>query len=461
MILSWGVVRLAAPDNCINSTFVEKIDIIEKGRISSVENCSLYSRVFGTIVPERSFAHNLIKRINQFERAAFVWQRPLERINLIVSEDPMDLNVKGQELIIGRARLNKGVDLELGLLSLTSPQKDPLIREVIARFFWSLIAGGEFKLRPWPTYIKTLAGYCRDDQHLLVHREFCDLRKELGDGLISEEVDEGAVGWSLLPLLTDTLKQTYARIPSADRLQFLERVFFLGSFEDESLFSPELRTLADIEERYFELLRLWLLPIGIDSAVFESIRRDSSLYSQSYVYIVNNSGEELELPNSDLRHALIETGNKKTFSLSDVNFNISRAQVFNNLDVKEVILVGCKIPAPRRLLEFSPWVKKVFFIQKCKDQTLDLAGLVDEGALKYAVKHSQLKVFEFNLRSLRVAQEWQGPLRGSSFADWRQWLNWNTVTYDSNRFFLRPLGKFDAISRFHDPEQNKLSAPVY
>jgi hypothetical protein len=459
-MLSWVSLRLTAPANCINSTFVENIDIADSGEIYRIENCSLYTRAFGPIVPERSFAQRLIYRVNHFERAAFIWQRPKEKITIKISNEPLDLNVKGTELVIGPERLESSQDLELGLLSLTSVQKDPMVREVIARFFWSLIEPKHSRLRPWPSYLKTLAGYCMDDNHLLVHREFCDLRKELGDGLVADDVDDGAVGWSLLPLLTDTVKFLYARLPDADRARFLERIFFLASFEDESLFSPELRTLGDIEQRYFELLKLWLMPLDIDSKSFNEIKKVSSLYSPTYVYVVNNSGEALDLPKSEMRHAIVETGGRKTFALSDVAFNVSRTEIFNSLEVKEVIVVGCKIPEPRRLLEFSPWVRKVFFIQKCKEESLDLAGLVDEGALKFAVRHTKLKVFEFNLRSLRMAQEWRGPLRGNSLQDWSKWLKWQSVTEDSNSLFYRPLGTFDAISRFRDPEQKKLPSSI-
>lgn len=459
-MLSWITLRLSAPANCINSSFVDKIDIVENGSIFRIENCSVYTRVFGPIVREQSFAQKLIQRINHFERAAFIWQRPAQKITVKISPELMDLNVKGVELAIGPRRLESSQDLELGLLSLTSAQKDPMIREVIARFFWSLIEPTSFRLRTWPSYLKTLAGYCKDDQHLLVHREFCDLRNELGDGLIADDVDDGAIGWSLVPLLTDTVRFLYARLPERDRARFLERMFFLGSFEDDSLFAPELRTLADIEKRYFDLLQLWLLPLDIDSKAFREIKKVSSLYAPEYIYIVNNSGEELAMPKPNLRHAVIETGERKTFALSDVAFNTSRSEIFRALDIKEVVLVGCKMPTPRRLLEFESWVRKVYFIQKCKEDQLDLAGLVDDGAIKFAIRHSQLKVFEFNLRSLKVAEQWRGPLRGSSIEDWKKWLQWQDVVRDSNVHFSRPRGTFDAISRFRDPDQNQLPSSI-
>lgn len=461
-VLSWVMVRSFAPLNCINSTFIDNFHIVgtsAKGQPEAtvIAQCSLRERVWGPIVAEGSLAQAAIKRVQAFEKMRMFWPDSKGKAAVeIVTGNEDSLNFNEGTLKIHARRLKAGDQFERGLLTLLNPaSSDPsslMTREVVADFFWATQKSAPINpTHPWMSHFKSLSTYCASKDHLISHAEFCELRKKLGDGLVSPDSDSGAVSWSLMPVLSHVLRTAFATSTLNDQFSILERVFFLSEWNDEDLFDPSVETIAGLELRFRETIAAWLKPLDLKAFPLEKALADVSLFAnRKYHYVVLGDDEFnsiFEVP--ELSGIIFEHNSSKYFAPSDVPLRLPRKEILSSLPIEDIVFVGCEWPSPSELLQFSEWAKNAFFIQTCGKKTWKWEDLVRKGAIQLAVANPNVHFIEFNLKSLKLAQKLKGPFRGSSaIRDWQKWLGWTEVKTEKRDNFSRPVTSLEGISRF-------------
>lgn len=461
-VLSWVLVRSFAPLNCINSTFIDKINIVSpSGESTQINQCSFAERISGPIVSERTLTHNLIQRVLELEKVRIFWPTTKNKVNVeIVNTEEDALNFEGDVFRIHANRLKNSDQFEKGLLTLLSPSsQDPsslMTREVLADFFWSASKGEEPRsTRPWMTYFQSLSTYCRGDDHLISHGEFCGLRRQIGDGLISPDSDTGAVSWSLLPLLSSIVKKSFHYSSLQDQYGILDRVFFLSEWSDEDLFDPSVTSLAGLELRFRENIADWLKPLGLQTVVQDRVLAEFSLFAnRKYHYVILGDDQSHHVLKNPVAGLIFEHSGHKYFSPSDVPMNLPRREILSQLTIEDVTFVGCEWPSPRELLKFTSYKQNVFFIKSCEEPTWKWQDLVKKGALELAKSNPQVHFVEFNLRSLQLAQRTRGPFNGSSrIEDWQNWLGWKNIAPADKDQLNRPISNLEGISRFRLSDQ--------
>jgi hypothetical protein len=462
LVLSWVLVRAFAPLNCINSTFIDKINIVSfNGEVTQLNQCSFSERVQGPIITEKSLAHQVILRTLEFEKVRLFWPPTKKKMNVEIVSGPEDaLNFEGQTFRIHVDRLKNPDQFEKGLLTILSPSsQDPsslMTREVLADFFWTTSNSEKPQAtRPWLTYFQSLSSYCRGDEHLISHGEFCGLRRQIGDGLISSDHDSGAVTWSFLPLLTNVLKKSFHYSSLNDQYAILDRAFFLSEWIDEDLFDPSVTSLAGLELRFRENVADWLKPLGLQTVVLDRVLAEFSLFAnRQYHYVILGDDQAHHVLRNPVSGLIFEHSGNKYFSPSDVPMNLPRKEILSQLPIQDIVFVGCEWPSPRELLKFSSFKKNVFFIKSCEEPTWKWLDLVKKGPLELAKSNPQVHFVEFNLRSLQLAQRVKGPFNGSSrIEDWKNWLGWQDIATEDKDQLSRPVSNLEGISRFRLSDQ--------
>lgn len=455
------MVRSFAPINCINSTLIDKFAIVKtkadgKTETTNIEQCTFRERVWGPIVTEGSLAQMAIKRVIAFEKMRMFWPESKRKVSVeIVTGTDDALNFTEDTLRIHEKRLAGSDQFERGLLTLLNPSaNDPaslMTREVVADFFWSTQNSlPVMPTDPWMSHFKSLSTYCASADHLISHGEFCELRKKLGDGLISPETDRGAVSWSLMPVLSHVLKTAFAASSMNDQYTILDRVFFLSEWNDEDLFDPSITSIAGLELRFRETISAWLKPLDLKDFPLEKALADVSLFAnRKYHYVVLGADESASIQDVKQSGIVFEHDSLKYFAPSDVPLRLPRKEILSSLPIEDIVFVGCELPSPSNLLQFSEYAKNAYFIQTCGQKTWKWEDLIRKGPIKLAVANPTVHFIEFNLKSLKIAQKVRGPFRGSSaIADWQKWLGWARVETQKDDNISRPITELEGISRF-------------
>lgn len=458
------------PRNCINSSLVEEITVqdsaIAKNQI--IELCSLKSRSFSEPPPNWLRGQLTFDRIEWVETLASLWERPDHKIKLVISnDDDVYLSYRDESLQIGRSALEKPGVLERALISYWIGLRDTISSQIATDLIWSIMGKSpsqvNFSFQSWTELLVSLKSYCGKSLNILQHEEFCQIQRNLGDGLVVgqklNDEDQKAVHWALHIAATKYLRQAFDRMPLTRKKTFLEGLIFINRIEDETLWSKldQMGSVEELDQVFWSYVLQITSSLGVEESELWEIAKPSMIQYSNYPvnYMVLNSGLSWSLPIKPTNPAaktseiIIEQVSDKYLFPSDVPLHFSRQSVFDNREIESVTIVDCVTPQPKKVLEFDPYVRRVLYVRICEDSKDHLKDLLSMGADRFVQKHKDIEYIEFNLSALRLAQRTKGNLQGSTkIEDWSHWLDWQKLDFDQEKSAFRPRAVIDAINSF-------------
>lgn len=469
-ILSWILTRYSGESRCINSTLVKKVTIDDSR--SGLFQCDLFEQLFAPSKDIRFKNLGLRDRINRLEYISKYLDDSIKPTELHIDTKDIDkIDVSDQQITLGWNQVQKEGVLERALISIKLHNASPLSSSAIADFLWQLMNSElkEQEIPLWLGSLKSVNSYCLSDQVVLIHNEFCKVRNELSDSFVFEE-DKQDLQWALRPVLAQTLVQLYIAADLHNKNKILANLFFLS--EPETTFLEKLNagnSILSFEKSYLFMLRDWLMPLGVEDKIVDSILANQGFHSKdqlTYIKIGRTSRDVFSLPvsNSLVNDGSMEKefrigfpkgitvfdwGSSQYFYPSDVPTKWPRREFMDNFKNIHMIYVSCDIPQLDTLMDLSSQSQKVTYIKQCNPQDVDWSNLVSMGLQSYLRKFEYTQFIEFNLNALAVAKKRNGPLPSEAhFEDWQRWLLWQGIVPDENAIGQRPLAAIDGIESF-------------
>jgi hypothetical protein len=455
LVLSWVIPRWTAPKNCISSSFIEQISLPDSQKVISA--CDLRVRTLGETPAEWLLASRLIARVDAFETYRFLLPEVQKKLRIIIAESrPNDLLFGTDELTIGKNLLQESGVLEKAILVYWYNHSDPMAAHIISEFTWAYLSGHLGGVRalpePWLLSYADMSGYCLRGVPLYHHHEYCNLYKELGDGLVQEDLKGEARVWSLNQIYSKILVNLYKKSSVETQRLFLERLLFLNTFEELS------EHYTQNEEPNLEVLDAAFMKVGLTAFMTLGLE-ESDIQDAIEPYLMRNarkvpylvmSDVEMEIPKA-MPNALLESSKAtKTFYPSGLEVHVSRHEIFNYLDISEVLFVGCEPPQVRALLDFEPYVRTITFVKVCDDSKEQLAELLNTGVKRYLQLKPNTSFIEFNLKALKVTKNLKG-LPSSVRADIYQladWLESQAEQFDEGKKAYRLQSAYAGINYY-------------
>ena len=436
--------------------------VINSG-VNQVDQCSTVNRLLDSAPPPVVESSHLLRRLMQLESMApyLNYQDTL----LIVDIDTTSTGVLSFEedvIRISADKLKEKGVLERAILFLKLNNNSPLAAAAISDFLWSEFKDSQpdIEAKPWVSYVNTLKGYCRSQDVLLLHNDFCVTHNELSDSYISSD-ESSAVPWSLAPVYTQILRDIYRNSELREKQQFLMNLIFLGEIEDgviEELGSAQ--SINNFDNSFQQMVRDWVMPlVANESTVNAAIMKYGiqSAAQVNYIYIGRSSRDlfsidfvpEAKGKQSAKDQFVIQSGTSQFFYPSEVPVRMSRKEVFRDFKVQNVIYVSCEMPEVESLLEFDGLAKRVIFIKECGDGVINWNAFVELGLNEFLTSNANIEFIEFNISALKLAKRVRGPLQDAdNFVAWQKWLLWQKIVSDDGPQVQRPLSAIDGVSRF-------------
>lgn len=466
-VVSWLLTRLNSPLNCINSSLVEKIVIYDAKPIETVvlEKCSMQSRLFSSPAPELVRKADLFRRIERLETvASYLDFSDIPLTVHIVNTTKTELRIDGATVSTSFDVLEKPGQLEKTLLFMKLNNNNPMSAAVMADFLWEeLVAREELRNRvvSWPQYFRSLHDYCKSDDVMPLHFQFCETHNALADSyIIDSESDTSAASWAMKPLYVEVLRKLYRSLDMLDKIKMLDRLIFLGEIGDEFIeVSGSQKNIYQLDESYAQMLRDWLSPLLLPQEKIENLITAQLFKSQSAInfLIVGRTSRDVFsfeysslAPEAIKEPLIVQYGTKKYFYPNHLPMKIERTELFAKKQVKHFVFVSCELPEVQNLLDYEGLTQTIIYVRQCEPDDVDWGLVARNGLSSYLKNNLEVQFVEFNLNALRLAERVRGPLKETeNFTSWQKWLLWQKIERDdSGSLVQRPVSAIDGVSRF-------------
>ena len=440
----------------MNSTLVSKVDRVQDDY--TLNKCSVMERIFGMEMPADLRQTGIISRLEKLEGIRSFLQAPIHSVSIVITDNLHELSFRDKSIFIGPKALEREGVLEKAILVKYFINGNPMSAEVSAEFILNIYnQDGLRPSRPWFRDVRTLTQYCNEDDHLVVHNEFCAAHNELNRGLVFDG-EYGPSPWSLKSLYFDVLSEVFFDSSLQDKKNILANLKFL--VEPEDSFIETIESSASMQRSEAQIIQMlvdWILPLGVDkNTLAQTLKRRlmSSADIEAYMVIARSSrdtfpiGEWAKGYHSESKTVAVEFGRKTYFFPSDVGYALDRKLALDFLKPQYNVYVSCQIPSLEQLKAFGN-VQNIIFIKSCSEHDVDWFEFARQGIEKYLFQDKNIQFIEFNLPALLFAEKIRGPLHDSGqMGSWQKWLIWQGVEADESPLAQRPLAVIEGVKRF-------------
>lgn len=402
---------------CIDSKIVERIDSISASGTASAYRCGLHKHVD---YDEKLTAEikDLGRRLQVLEKY-FDWIGGLQsRISLTVIADSNDFyRIQDHQVFIGDGFLRAPGQLEKTLLKVWISERasgsllaQPLVIESLTDLLYFSLAG-DFNVQDvsskisldedlqarWPRVLNSFSGYCRSPWRMNEDISRCE-RDKATETLSANNVDL----LSLRPLLTQSLINSYQKMRSAERIQWmLDLSQSLGGKD----FSSENKTPHEMIKNFVQFFsENQKFGIFLETEIKERGFSEIDQLANRFDYLV--FADDLKVP---WLKPLAKANQKSTIAIEHGGIQVANEE--SGLEIHNLaplvaqtgIIVQCGDIDFNKVKSVSKRVEKLLYIKWCEGEELDILPYFEKGATALAFKNRDLQFIEFHTPSLRLA----------------------------------------------------------
>lgn len=478
---------------CIDSTLVEKLDVVSTENIQSVFACSK-RRSAEYSANLNKYAEQLEPRLNQLSLVLHRIKPTKTTVNLVIDEtNPLIFQVEKNQIRIGKnLALSKG-HLEQAVIRLwlqgdnSHDEKLKLFDESLADLIYYATFGRidrqdpvtqlhpELGLARWPQVLQNLDVYCESAWRSSEDFQRCASLDELGHNR------KQLLTMSLRPLLTSSLVDAYDSLSYSEQNNFLQEIPQLieaRSVESEKAIEFLLDQDNSLKEG-LSILKVFTDQFSLKQEASYPQRRFISRlnqylqshgvadsFAQAYFDILVEFPDRLE-PSSPLFKSL-EAASRQNLSLQiavkdqdQIWILPSRSglslKIFDQVKIRQHVFFACPILKEIEIGQFAASSEKLLMIKGCdsqKNYAFDM--LFKYGAQEFTKVESQLAFIQFHLPSLQQRlNELQHIKNFFELVQNRdvtqrefQLLGWQDVQWNEKYQFYKPKAVIDAIEFF-------------
>lgn len=487
--LAW----IARPGLCLNSTLVQKIDMVAVEGTQTLVACraSREGRYSETLLDLKK---SLESRLRFVERAfEFLDINPTPiRISLVTMDEPL-IRVHPSHLILSKSNLiEEGVLEKSILLSILLQRSQKMARDLTpeealwAEVYSDLVLGyvrGGFGIKDpstaqslrwggrrteWPFVLRTPEGYCRDGWRSFLHLAACQ------GGSIGRE----QVLVALRPLLGSSIFEALMELKPTDRLNWLREGWkhwseirferkFLGSTvgpEHQQIMAESARGIDNFMSHLRRLSHLgpsWSLVSARAERILQQkgFRESPSAIAVDLLLIVGDAESESQI--AGLREVSLLTPRNTVIAIQGQEARLlpdlkpfPRVWL-GDLAARAAILVQCSIPSIETLKSYAGQVQRLIFISNCDPSSPIAWGQMLKNGLEGFIRENpDVPFIQFHLPSLKtaLARKNLNPIPLLREGQWEspffKEIGWEDPKWDQRLKAYRTRAAIDAIERF-------------
>ena len=487
--LAW----VARPNFCLDSRFVEKIDMVSSDGNPSIGACRVEKHsTFSLKIWE--LKTGLERRLKALERALDYMQVKPEhlRITILNTPEPVVRIYPSQVLISAKALDSDQVLEKSLLLAILQGKKDLsganvsaseiLWAEVFSDLFLSFHSGGfsmqdptlnesislESQKSDWPFVLKTKQSYCKQPWRSLMHQSDCQ----------TDKISHEQLFVSLRPFWDASFAKSLETLSVNDRIQWFRSVWanwktlqiepiVVGSSvgpEDQQLLADAARGI----ENWMKNFRTWAknetgwkeltpnLEIEIQKRGFRD--QNSPLQTDLLVMASDESGQSAL---NGLHDVAIENPKRKILFVQNQEARLlPELEVFpkswlGSVHSRQAILIQCSSIKIESLKLLAESVQKLMLIQSC-DPKLNLSwgSLFRGGFDEFISQNPNVNFIQFHLPSLKSAlvKNDLNPIPLLIEGNWQnpffQQIGWEKPRWDQGMRAFKSRAAIEAIESY-------------
>lgn len=435
---------------CIDSTVVQKIDRVSQAKaVSSAYACNVDRQV-----PYSVELDTIINKVSaNSEKVVFLLNsiKPFKnKLTLRLHEDrPLMYSIDKNQIDIGTQFAQSANHLSRAIIKswiLENKNNSKINTDLFNESMTDLIlfiATGKIEIEDptdkvrtklgsvkWPQVIKTNNSYCASAWKLSEHAESCFNQKRV-TSLLQDSQDELAAFYSLRPLLTSALINSYAEMDFKSRQMLVQKLAMLinsiylpadkaiesmltdtnpihngiiniNKFTDLIL-SSTVKSRSEIYQ-FYTGINQQLQQLGVTESFAEAyfdyiIEYDGEINQQSTFYKLLNSAAA---KNSNVQIALKDS--KNVWILPSIV--ALPLKVFNKIRSKQTLLIGCKKNNNIQVSHFFQKTEKLMLINEChQNLSYDFNALFEKGITNFISKNHQFSFVQLHIPSIEMIKE--------------------------------------------------------
>lgn len=494
------LLQISRPYPCIDSTLVEKLDVVSSKKVESVYTCSKrkaaeYSENLNYYTGSLESRLNLLLLVlNRIKPSQVSVHLVIDEINPLIFQVEKNQIRIGKSLVLAKGHLEEAI-IRLWLLSAENQDaKLRLFDKSLADLIYYATFGRidrqdpvtrlypELGLAKWPQVLKNLDVYCESAWRSSEDFQRCASLDELGHNR------KELLTMSLRPLLTSSLVAAYDSLSYSEQNNFLQEIprlvaersldsektieFLLD--QDNSL--KEGLTILKVFADQFSLKQEASYPQRRFIARLNQYLRHhgvSDSFAEAYFDVLVEFPDHLE-PNSPLFKSL-EAASRQNLNLQvaikdkdQIWILPSRSglslKIFDQVKIRQHVFFACPILKEIKISQYASNSEKLLMIKGCdSQQSYAFDMLLKYGAQEFTKTESQLAFIQFHLPSLQQRlNELQHIKNFFELVQNRdvtqrefQLLGWQDVQWNEKYKFYKPKAVIDAIEFFRVEAQLK------
>ena len=487
--LAW----VARPNFCLDSRFVEKIDIVSSDGNPSILACRVEKHSpFSLKIWE--LKTSLERRLKSLEQSLDYMNVKSEhlRITILNSPEPV-VRIYASQVLMSIKALDSDQVLEKSLVMAILQQKrdlsGPLVSssevlwtEVFSDLFLAFQSGSlmmkdpilndvislENQRNDWPFVLKTKQSYCKQAWRSLMHQSDCQ----------QDKINDQQLLVSLRPFWDASFSKSLETLSSSERIHWFRDVwtnwssqkiepFVFGSTvgpEDQQLLSEAAHGI----ENWMKNFRIWQsqwpswqnltknLEIEIQKHGFRD--QNSPLQADLLVMASDESGQSAL---NGLHEMAIENPKRKILFVQNQEARLlPELEVFpkswlGSVHSRQAILIQCSSIKIESLKILAESVQKLMLIQSCDPHlSLSWGALFRGGFDEFISQNPQVNFIQFHLPSLKSAlvKNDLNPIPLLIEGNWEspffQQIGWEKPTWDQGLKAFRSRAAIEAIESY-------------
>ena len=478
---------------CIDSTLVDKLDVVSSESQDSVYSCSQRKAAqFSENL--NKYAKNLEPRLNQLAMVLDQIKPNNVKVNVVIDElNPLLFQVEKNQIRIGKSLALSEGHLEHAIIRLwlqgstVQDERQKLFDESLADLVYYATFGRldrkdpvtefypEMGLAKWPQVLKNLDVYCESAWKSSEDFQRCASLDDLGRNR------KQLLSMSLRPLLTSSLVAAFDSLSYSEQNNFLREIPQLiaeRAVDSETAIEFLLDQDNSLKEG-LSILKVFAEQFSLkQEASYPQRRFIAKLNQYLQSHGVSDSFAEayfdvlVEIPDHlDVKSELF----KSLEAASKLNLNLQVAvkdkdqiwilpsrsglslKIFDQVKIRQHVFFACPILKEIEIEQFARSSDKLLMIKGCDSQkryAFDM--LLKYGAQEFTKTESQLAFIQFHLPSLQQRlDEFRHIKNFFELVQNRdvtqrefQLLGWQDVQWNENYQFYKPKAAIDAIEFF-------------
>lgn len=494
------LIQLTKDYPCINSTLVEKLDVLSPHQNTGVYACSMHKEIeFSQVAND--YVQIVEGRLNQL---ALILEKiqPLKS-KLLISIDegnPLKFEIKKNQIRIGKNLLLVRGHLELAVIRSwlqgghNEEERDKLFNQSLADLIYYATFGRldgqdpvtelypEIGQARWPQVLKNLDVYCESAWKSTEDFERCASLDQL------DHNRRELLTMSLRPLLTSSLIEAFNSLTFKEQNNFLQDIPKLvadRSIDSELAIEALLNQESSLKEG-ISILKVFAEQFSLKQEASYPHRRfvaRLNQYLQSHG-VVDSFAEAyfdivVEIPDhlqtSSPLFKSLEAASKQNLNLQIAVKDLDQIwimpsrsslslKIFDRVKIRQNVFFACPILKEIEIAQFMASSEKLLMIKGCdSERAYAFDMLFKYGAQEFMKTESQLAFIQFHLPSLQQRMnELQHIKNFFELVQNRdvtqrefQLLGWLDVQWNEKYQFYKPKAAIDAIEFFRAESEQK------